>query len=105
MLPVGGGVATQDIAKLASTMFPAVTVTVRDGPSCTEQFSATPESTTVCSPGARLSTVAASSVPIGWGEPPSTVKLYPSLSCSSPEVEVLTRTEPVSGGSAVQVMV
>src|SRR5687768_17346244 len=40
-----------------------------------------------------------------WGPPPSSVTVYPSGSGEPPEVAAVTRTLPVSGGRAAQLMV
>ena len=51
--PVGGGVATQLTANDVEAVPPAGTLTVRDVPPLTEQFPATPDSTTVWLPAGR----------------------------------------------------
>src|SRR5207244_4552043 len=67
-LPVGGGGVGQLTVKLAVTVCPAVTVTVRDVPPLTVQFAARPDRTPVSVPPLTPSHVMVWSSALGCGE-------------------------------------
>src|SRR5438552_14749736 len=71
-LPVGGGGVGQLTVKLAVTVCPAVTVTVRDVPPLTVRFAARPDSTLVCLPVATAVSVMVWLSAVGRGVAPST---------------------------------
>jgi len=70
---------------------------IRPGMYATLQFDAALPSTTVWLPCARFSNRREAFSPILRGAPPSTATVYPSGSCSTPSVSVLTSSAPTSG--------
>jgi hypothetical protein len=74
--PAAGGSAVQVISNATVAVSPLVTVTSLET-SAMLQFSATPDSRTVYSPGARLFTVSLPSTPMARSWPPSIENWYP----------------------------
>src|SRR5205807_1468709 len=104
-LPVGGGGVGQLTVKLAVTVCPAVTVTVRDVPPLTVQFPARPDNTTTSLPVATPVSATAWLSAIGCGVAPSTPSRRSSGLGVPPEVLVVTARLPVGGGGVGQLTV